>query len=135
MSDRELSCAERVAAQLKSREESLQALYERVADDNLSEEDQEEAQEEIDNFPLEVSTSVELKVLLSTGGPADYLTATIGRERDYSSRYGPGEWVRESDVVYHFADWFDHAEMPIDDGSPLVTMFDSYVELQGEVGE
>jgi len=64
----------------------------------------ESAQEALDAYGLGVSIRHEIRVEVSTGGPADYLTATIER-----GRYG---WELAGGVVYHFADWFDHAEMP-----------------------
>lgn len=65
---------------------------------------------------LAVSTSIRMRVELSTGGPADYLTC----ELDPEDR-------TVSDVVYHFADWFDHAARPVHDG-PLVNLCNYFAE-------
>ncbi len=50
-------------------------------------------------YPLavEIRRTYTLRLELSTGGPADYITATV---EDGELR----------DAKYHFADWFDHAE-------------------------
>ncbi len=80
----------------------------------------ESAREVLDNYALSVEMVRTVKVLISTGGPADYLTAEVER-----GRYG---LERTTDVSYHFADWFDHAEMRLEDSSPLVGWFDEILE-------
>jgi hypothetical protein len=113
------TCSDRVADERKAREQQLDELFARVNADDAD--DADEANDELMSLPLEVTATVTLKVLLSTGGPADYLTAEIER-----ARHG---WERSTDVTYHFADWFDHASEVLDDESSLVTYFDSFVEL------
>lgn len=61
----------------------------------------ERAREAIYEYPLAVSTSRVWRIDLSTGGPADWLEVI---ERD-----GEPEVIR-----YHFADWFDHAEIRLE---------------------
>lgn len=124
------SCEARVYDEMLKREADLTALYEAI--DNLGDTaEADDAQGEIDNYALEATTRTEFKVLISTGGPADWLTAWVERERDASSQYGEGSWVRVSDVEYHFADWFDHAGEVLSDDSPLVRYFDEMLEVQG----
>lgn len=67
---------------------------------------------------LGVSTSVKMRVELSTGGPADYLTC----ELDTSDR-------SIGDVTYHFADWFDHAERRVGDGEALASLCQYFAEI------
>lgn len=38
---------------------------------------------------------------MSTGGPADYLEVHVDSDNEITS------------IVYHFADWFDHAEQEL----------------------
>ena len=71
----------------------------------------------MDEDVLGVSTevTVTLRVELSTGGPADYLTAEL------DPRSG-----EVSNVLYHYAYWFDHAATPITSGSPLYSLVENY---------
>ncbi len=56
----------------------------------------------------DVSVTMTLRLDISTGGPADYVTAD----------YDPSDGAI-SDVRYHFAPWFDHADVEVDSDSPL----------------
>lgn len=70
----------------------------------LDREDREEGDDELpplNEYALGATVTYAVRIELSTGGPADYLTALIDH----------GEVQR---VVYHFADWFDHAERVLD---------------------
>lgn len=69
---------------------------------------QDKRMDAISEGPLGVSVTVTMRIELSTGGPADYVTA----ELDPQSR-------QVSNVQYHFADWYDHAETTVDDDSAL----------------
>ena len=111
---------QRIADSMKRRAEYLAALY-RIADEGggtfaedypeqpeqLTDED---ARERVLELGLGASIQHVLRIDLSTGGPADYLTAHVAREQ-----YG---WEVQS-VRYHFADWFDHAEQNVPEDSPL----------------
>jgi hypothetical protein len=123
MTERQKTCAERIDEHQKSREDYLAALY-AIANGEPGEVDGEELDEEsaaerIDELPLGVSTYTVLRIDLSTGGPADYLTAHLFKER-----YGYGV----ESVTYHFADWFDHAEQSVSEDSPLWTLAERYAE-------
>lgn len=71
----------------------------------------------LDEQILGVSTTVTVtvRVELSTGGPADYVTAEVD-PRDGSL----------SDVEYHFAPWFDHASVSVPSGSPLYRLVERF---------
>lgn len=112
------SCDDRILAELASREASIASLQELASSEN--QDVSEEAYEELANFALEVSTTITLKVLISTGGPADYLTADIDK-----GKYG---YERVSNITYHFADWFDHASVTVADDSSMANYFDDIVE-------
>lgn len=73
---------------------------------------------------LAVSTTVTMRVELSTGGPADYLTCDL----DTSDRSIGG-------VTYHFANWFDHAERNVDDASPLTSLCEYFAEIVSLTGD
>jgi hypothetical protein len=66
-------------------------------------------------FGLGITRKVMLRFDMSTGGPADWLEILCDEE------VGAGGWrhLYVDRVTYHFSDWFDHAEMPVDQASPL----------------
>lgn len=125
---RDATCAERIGEHQASREEHLRALFtaqenweNRSPDPDYPGEtiDSDGAQERLDELPLGVSVSRLLRVELSTGGPADYVTAELDG----------GDVVR---ATYHFADWFDHAERSLEPDSPLWRMAEYYAESMPE---
>lgn len=89
---RQPSCEEQLPDHLAGRLADLRAI--------LAREDPDEGDDELpplNEYGLGSTVSYAIRVDLSTGGPADYVTAT----------------VRDGEVqtaAYHFADWFDHAE-------------------------
>jgi predicted secreted protein len=97
----------------------LAALEDQAARDELEEIDSETAEEiaadvvqgiadsareSIYEFPLSVSRQVVHRIDLSTGGPADWLEVFMESGDDSTI----------DRIVYHFADWFDHAETVLD---------------------
>lgn len=92
----EPDCAARLPQHLAGRLDDLRAILDR--------DDPEEGDDErpgLSEYGLGSSFGYSVRVDLSTGGPADYVTATI---QDGEAR----------DVRYHFADWYDHAERQLD---------------------
>lgn len=67
---------------------------------------------------VSVKVTVELRVELSTGGPGDWLTAELDLEDGTIS-----------DVRYHFAPWFDHADVRVHDDSPLYALVERFASL------
>jgi hypothetical protein len=65
--------------------------------------------ERADEYPLGISAYRVFRIELSTGRPADWLEVVCSGD---TPRYeGPsGEPYEVERIVYHFADWFDHAE-------------------------
>lgn len=106
----EKTCAERIAGRLADRAEYLSDLFtkmDEVTGTIESEDIAEGARDELWELPLSVEVVRTIKVLLSTGGPADGLTIELDADGNVSS------------VRYWFADWFDHAETKVDQDSPL----------------
>jgi hypothetical protein len=98
------TCEERIAEELASTESWLSETYQKIdkasnAGDYTTEEG---LREEVE--PYGVSATLVMKLELAGGGPAAWLEVELDR-----SRWGfePGR------VVYHFADWFDHAERQV----------------------
>lgn len=58
-------------------------------------------------FPLGISKQTVFKIELSTGGPADFIRAYVNDE-GFIDR-----------VTYHYQDWFDGAEMEVDENSHM----------------
>lgn len=124
MTTRQPTCEERIAEHLAGRLETIGALIRvsRVNDADdvaaLSDADKREiaditdstapdelceaAQDAIYQLPLSVETFKLVRVLLSTGGPADWLEARIDTE---------GEIDR---IEYVFQDWLDSASRVLD---------------------
>lgn len=95
------SCSARIYDALVEREDLIEDLTNRWLED-----DDQDAFEELDNLPLEITSQKVIKILLSTGGPADWVEV----------------WCDDSQIFemyYHFSDWFDHAERKISETSAL----------------
>lgn len=99
------SCADRILDQFNSRNILLEELYDRCEEDN---EDADDARQELYDLPLSIESYKVVKILLSTGGPGDWIEVFIDEDDDY---------IRK--MTYHFQDWFDHASMAIHDSSYL----------------
>lgn len=97
---RDRTCAERIEEQLASRIEDFVALDKRAASDD--EDARDAAYEEMSELPLSVERITVVKVLLSTGGPADWFEYHLDAENDVTR------------IEYHFQDWFDHASTVLD---------------------
>lgn len=118
--DRQATCEQRIGAVMESREQYIAGLQKIIDGQATSFDDEDQARARLDELPLSVQIERVLRIDLSTGGPADYITAKLSRES-----YG---WAVTS-ATYHYADWFDHAERPIDEGSALWRMAEYYADL------
>jgi hypothetical protein len=112
----EATCRDRIQKSLESREEMIGAILQGMADGN------DEAYEEFGDLPLEVSEYTVLRILLSWGGPSDWIEVKIGA--------GPKPLDYEIlSMKYHFQDWFDHAATTIYDDSPLWAYCSQLVDI------
>jgi hypothetical protein len=118
---RQDSCAERIQAQQQGREETVRALLDAANGDD--DEAREEAYESLHDLPLSISRRVLLRVDISTGGPADWLEVECEQGR-YS--------LDVQRVTYHFADWFDHAAQPVEQGTALWAYADMVAEYESQ---
>ena len=117
----EQTAAERINEYMRSRAESAAKLYAIIDSDTPAlvdgyATDAEDAQNRINEWPLAVEVVRHVKVTLGTGGPADWLDAELDDEGDIRTLY------------YHFADWFDHASVPVDKDSPLWRIAEHFTE-------
>lgn len=103
MSDRTQSCEQRVAAELAETEQHFAALWQRLDQvaDGRDENEREAIYEELD--PLSIDVQPVVTVLLSWGGPSDWLEVGLDNTRAHDIER----------VTYHYADWFDHAERDV----------------------
>ena len=113
----EKTCAQRIGDHLRSREQYLTDIYKAIEKDE-SIEGYEEASEALYEFALGISSYTTVRIDLSTGGPADWLECLVDRSA--------GDLIN---VIYHFSDWFDHAEESVDVDSPLWNYADEMVEM------
>lgn len=115
------TCEQRIAEHQESREETFATLFaaasgERMAMYDGEMIDQEDAYDRIAELPLSVEVKRVVRIDLSTGGPGDWLEATLDSDGDVTS------------VSYHFNDWFDHAERSVSEGSALWQAAAHYAE-------
>lgn len=109
MSTKQLTCAERIANELKSTEKDITCLFEA---DNY---------EDIAEYALSHETVKLTKVCLSWGGPADYLEIEWeGNDLQHSI----------NKVTYRFSDWFDTATVTVDEDSPLYKYAEWIIEYE-----
>lgn len=125
---RQESCEERIGKRLEGRLETMKGLRDAqgVYDDEtlsqLSPEGREAIQDHTGQdtsdmdpddvretaqtaaweWPLAVTTLRVVRIDLSTGGPGDWFEVFVDENNDVTS------------IVYHFNDWFDHAERTLD---------------------
>jgi hypothetical protein len=95
------TCAELVYEKMLDRSVQIEEINDIMGDIESDSEKIEEAVEELNNLALEISSFKVIKILFSTGGPSDWLEAKIDDD---------GELFQLS---YHYADWFDHAEVNV----------------------
>lgn len=101
----ELKCADKIASELKDREEYLSDLYAVIDSDTASDSDQDQAREEINEMAYGIDTRTISRVIWSGGGPADYLEIT----------HKDGEILA---VDYLYQDWYDGAKLSVEEDSP-----------------
>ena len=121
-SERQKTCEERIADHLASRvqdfadfgmltqyadsiEPARQAAADRLDIDtaDLTADDLcDAAQERLYEYPLSIQTLRVHRIDISTGGPGDWLEAFVDEDGDIDR------------IVYHFNDWYDHAERTLE---------------------
>lgn len=119
------TCDDLIEGKMEDRADQVEDLLrairgEEVRDDAGNVIDGEEASDALWELPLSVDRFVSVKILLSTGGPADWLWVTCSENE--------GGLLQIESVTYHFSDWFDHAEMHVESDSPLWELAERYVE-------
>ena len=98
MSDRTLSCARRIRQELAAREVLYTGIWQMLNNPHSANDDLDTAHAEL--IPLGIEVRLVVSVQLSWGGPSDWLEIELENSSEHDIRR----------VIYHFADWFDHAE-------------------------
>jgi hypothetical protein len=98
----ERTCAERIHDHRKSREDDLAFIFDKAESSN--EEESENGYIDLDAYPLSFEEYSVIKVLLSWGGPGDWLEIYLNNANIIK-------------VEYHFNDWFDHAQVDVNEDS------------------
>ena len=128
MDTKESTCKERIQGECENTEKALAEIVARYNGNDFGTEENRGAQfdqayEDLYSFALSVDTKKLTTILLSWGGPSDYLEVIHEGEEIYR-------------LTYHFADWFDHAEITItDEDSPLYEYAQHIIEAQEMRGE
>jgi hypothetical protein len=108
-------CADRIADNLAGEEATLKEIYKKL-DGNSNEID--EAQEELYNYALGISTIKETTITLNWGGPASYLEILH-------------DGAEITQLTYRFSDWFDTATKEItDEESALYRYAQEMINIQ-----
>lgn len=116
MSSKELTCAERINDALASREQFVEGLFDAIDNDTEHEEVVDPLDFLSNEFHLDIEKMIVVKILMSTGGPGDWLECYC---QEYEGMYR---------LEYHFNDWFDHAQVKVDENSPLWRYAEMIVE-------
>jgi hypothetical protein len=115
-SSKEKTCRERINDHMMGREEFIESLYDAIDNQTEHEEVIDPYEFLMSEFALDVEKMISFKILLSTGGPGDWLMVTCDQDYYINS------------VDYHFNDWFDHAQVNVSRDSALWRYAEEIVE-------
>ena len=116
MTTKEETCAERIASQLASEEESLRDIFRKI-DGTGEPAEFEDGYEELYEYALGIDARQETVITLSWGGPASYLEVTHRGAEIYT-------------VTYRFSDWFDTSTQEVGEESPLYRYAQELINVQ-----
>lgn len=100
------SCEARIESNMNQREQYLESLYDAI-DSESSFEGYDDARDALNDLPLSIDKYEMVKILLSTGGPGDWLEVFVDTNNGATI-------IR---IEYHFNDWFDHASRDVSKSS------------------
>ena len=113
------NCEQLIDSQMQDRNEYLEGLNDIIGDNESDTEKVEEALIEMSEFPAGIETFKVMKIILSGGGPADWVEVKI----DYDGHV--------MGMTYHYADWFDHAQRKVSENSYLWDFAMQLVDTEG----
>jgi hypothetical protein len=92
----------------------------REGESSVFDEINDAANDALQAMPLAVTAATVFKIELGTGGPADWLEVVCSQTADSTisgSDYRPAGGYEIEKIAYHYAEWSDHAERELEDGS------------------
>lgn len=101
------NCEQIIDSQMQDRNAYLEELNDIIGDNESETEKVDEALRELGDFPAGIETFKVTKIILSGGGPADWIEIKTD------------ETGHVLGMEYHYADWFDHAERKVSENSYL----------------
>jgi len=107
MSNENKNCEQVIDSHREDRNVYLENLNDIIGDDESTREDVENAVRELNEFPAGIESFKVIKIILSGGGPADWIEVKLDDDG----------YVRG--MSYHWQDWGDHAQRKISENSYL----------------
>jgi hypothetical protein len=95
------NCEQVIDSHMEDRNVYLENLNDIIGDNESSSEDVENALRELSEFPAGIESFKVIKIILSGGGPADWIEVKVNDEGDVMG------------MSYHWQDWGDHAQRKI----------------------
>lgn len=118
MESTKLSCKDRIPMNMQSRESLLRDIYN--ACDDGSEYEGVDAIDALYDLALGISKYSIVRIELSWGGPADWLEAYVDTSGTHPEMFK---------LEYHISDWFDHAQVVVDEDNILYRYAEEIVSL------
>lgn len=113
------SCADRINDSLESREQYMHEML-NAMDNGEPFDGYDDGSDAFFEYMLGYSKKTVFKFELSWGGPSDYIEVAVCED---------GNHYEIEKVTYHFADWFDHASLVLDNSSPLWDFVERYLDV------
>ena len=122
MSDNEKkTCQDLIQSKYEECASYMETVIDAIANDEEIE--GEDANTVFWDLPLEITSSRVIKILFSTGGPADWINVFV--DSDNYIQY----------IEYHYQDWFDHASMKVSKNSYIYEYAQRVVDSLIETSE
>jgi hypothetical protein len=122
MSDNEKkTCQDLIQSKYEETASYMETIIDAIANDEEIE--GEDANTVFWDLPLEITSSRVIKILFSTGGPADWINVFV--DSDNYIQY----------IEYHYQDWFDHASMKVSKNSYIYEYAQRVVDSLIETSE
>lgn len=112
-----MSCKDKIGPSFEQREDFLTEVYEAM-NRGIDYEGQNPF-DALMEFPLGIDKHIVVKVQFSTGGPGDWIEIICNEDRNHY------EIIR---VDYHYNDWFDHAELRVEENTSLYRFAEEIIE-------
>lgn len=112
----EATCEQRIGEYYAGRKADINELLHKLSDPDVSDNERDQASDELYQMPLAVEVVRVVKITIGTGGPGDWFEATV----DDDGAIGR--------IEYHFNDWFDHAAINVSDDDDARLFCEQFTE-------